>query len=70
MMIKRIIPDIEVLNATKKSATIASTFSITSNATIIHNIGKIHFSRWMNEKKIDCGRPAIYDDAMTYLQIY
>jgi hypothetical protein len=24
----------------------------------------------MNEKKIDCGRPAIYDDAMTYLQIY
>lgn len=69
-MIKRIIPNIEVLNATKKSATIASTFSITSNAAIKHNIGKIHLSIWMNEKKIDCGRLAIYDDAMTYLQIY
>ena len=69
-MIKRTIPNVEVLNATKKSATIASTFSITSNAVIKDKISKIHLSSWMNEKKIDCGRLAIYDDAMTYLQIY
>jgi len=69
-MIKRIIPNVEVLNATKKSATIASTFSITSNAVIKDKISKIHLSSCLNEKKIDCGRLAIYDDAMTYLQIY
>ena len=70
MIIKRIIPNREVLNPTKKSATMASTFSITSNAVIIHTIGKIHLSSWIEEKKIECGRLAIYDDAIASLLIY
>jgi len=70
MIIKRIIPILEVLNATRKSATIASTFSITSNATIIDIIGKIHLSKCTNEKKMECCGFAIYDDAMLSLGIH
>jgi hypothetical protein len=70
MMINRLIPNTEVLNATKKSATIASTFSITSNATIKHRISKILLSSCMKEKKMECSVSAIYDDAMTPLGIY
>ena len=69
MIIKRIIPNREVLNATKKSATIASTFSTTSNAVTKLIISKIHLSSWIDEKKIE-SRLAIYDDAMTSLGNY
>lgn len=61
MVIKRTMPEKEVLNATKKSATIASTFSITSNITIKDIQSKIHRSNCLNEKKIEDNRLAIYD---------
>ncbi len=61
MVIKRTMPDKEVLNATKKSATIASTFSITSNITTEDIINKIHLSNCLNEKKIEINCLAIYN---------
>lgn len=60
MVIKRTMPEKEVLNATKKSATIASTFSITSNIPIKDIQSKIHRSNCLNEKKIEDNRLAIY----------
>lgn len=41
IIVKRVMPAVDVLNSTKKSATVASTFSITSKVTIIKKIKKI-----------------------------
>jgi hypothetical protein len=41
MIVNKVMPTVDVLNSTKKSATMASTFSITSNIIITKKITKI-----------------------------